>query len=487
MPEADEPERLDGKARKTMQTDVGGRQVRVVRNPSMRVRCFRATRDPRHAFFYPKCAEAGIVRPPLFLLKLFIRTGLAQLLPSVRRYLGDGADFLRYYSNRLLTSPLWELEYAAAGMALHGSEVIDLSQGSPSFDVLPSASTKLPADRRGWPSFAGLAELRGAVADKLLTDNGLVFNPAEEVLITAGVLGAVQIVLDAFVNRDDRVVLLDPCSPLYPLLIGSRQARICWLATWTEDGRTRFRLDHLARSLRGARLLVLNSPANPTGGAIAPEDLEQIAWWAARQDVLILSDEVLERYHSNGPPVSIGTMPRACRRTLTTGSVSKGYALASARTGWLAAYRHLLRPCLLTAALRSPFVPTLSQQIALAALRADPRGFEPIRAEIVSRRHYAYERLRAMDLNPMPPAGGFFLWVPVWHRGVSGRRFTEGLLRGQHVCITPGDLFGPSGTGYVRISCATDDGRLQEGLNRLAEYLQTCEGRPARQAEPMAA
>jgi aspartate/methionine/tyrosine aminotransferase len=427
------------------------------------------------------------VRQPLFLLKLFIHTGLARLLPSVRRHLVGGADFLRYYSNRLLTSPLWELEYAAAGMALHGPEVIDLSQGSPSFDVLPSTSTKLPADRRGWPPFAGWAELRGAVAEKLLTDNGLVFNPATEVLITAGVLGTVQTVLDAFVNRGDRVVLLDPCSPLYPLLARSRLARIRWLSTWTENGRTRFHLDHLARCLRGARLLVLNSPANPTGGVIAPEDLEQIAWWAARQDVLILSDEVLERYHPNGPPVSIGTLSGARQRTLTTGSVSKGYALASARVGWLAAYRHLLRPCLLTAALRSPFVPTLSQQIALAALRTDLREFEPIHAAMASRRHYAYERLRAMDLNPVEPAGGYFLWVPVWHRGVSGRHFAEGLLREHNVCITPGDLFGPSGAGYIRISCATDDGRLQEGLNRLAEYLQTCEGRPARQAAPMAA
>jgi aspartate/methionine/tyrosine aminotransferase len=419
------------------------------------------------------------VRDSLLLLKLIIHTGLAGLLPGVRRRLGGGADYLRYYSDRLLSSPLWELECAAAGLESLDPDTVDLTQGTPRFDLLPSASTKLPADRRGWPPFAGAPELRAAVAEKLLADNGLAFNPSGEVLITAGVLGAVQTVFDAFVNRGDRVVLFDPSSPLYALAARTRRARLWWLPTWVEDGRTRFRLDQLARALNGARLLVLNSPANPTGGVLAADDLEPIAWWAARHDVLLLSDESLERYQHDGRPVSIGTLPRARQRTLTAGSVSKGHALASARVGWLAAYRHLLRPCLLTAGLRSPFVPTVSQQIALAALGTGEAAFAPVRAEFDSRRRYTYERLRAMELNPSWPAGGFFFWVPVWDRGVSGRQFAEGLRRERKVCVSPGDLFGPGGAGFIRISYAADEGRLQEGLNRLADYLQAFEERPA--------
>lgn len=426
------------------------------------------------------------MRQPLFLLKLLIHSGAARWLPGVRRRLGD-ADFLRYYSNRLLAAPLRQLEEATANLHAPGVEVIDLTRGSPSFDVLPSATTKLPVDRRGWPPLAGLSELCGAVSEKLLCDNGLAFNPTGEILITAGVVGAVQTVLDAFVNRGDRVVLFDPCSPLFSLLARARRARLRWLPAWIEEGRTRFRKDHLARALRGARLLVLNSPNNPSGGVLAAEDLEEIAWWAERYDVLLLSDESFERYLPDGSSVSIGTLPRARQRTLTTGGVSQGYALASARVGWLAAYRHLLQPCRLTAALRSAFVPTLSQQIALAALRSDPDEFAPIRAEIASRCRYGYERLRGMDLNPTWPAGGYFLWVPIWERGVSGRRFAERLLRERQVRVSPGDLFGPSGEGYVRISCAIDDGRLQEGLNRLAEFLEIGQTYPLPQLQPLAA
>ncbi|MHB1423986.1 MAG: pyridoxal phosphate-dependent aminotransferase [Gemmataceae bacterium] len=411
------------------------------------------------------------MRQPLIFSKLLIHSGLARWLPSVRRRLDGGADYLRYYSDRLLAAPFRQLEDAADNLQATGVEVIDLARGAPSFDVLPSAGTKLPADRRGWPPFAGLTELRGAVADKLRHENGLDFDPDAEVLITAGVLGSVQTVLDAFVNPGDRVVLFDPCSPLYSLLAAARRAWLRWLPTWMDEGRTRFRFDHLARALRGARLLMLNFPVNPTGGVLAAEDLEEIAWWAERHDVLVLSDESFERYLPEGSSVSIGTMPRARRRTLTTGGVSQSHALASARVGWLAAHRHLLRPCLLTAALRAPFVPTLCQQIALSALRVDPSELAPIYAEFTSRRRYAFERLIAMDLHPAWPAGGFFSWVPVWEQGMSGRCFAERLLRERQVRVTPGDLFGPSGKGYVRISCALDDCRLQEGLNRLAEFV----------------
>jgi aspartate/methionine/tyrosine aminotransferase len=406
------------------------------------------------------------------LLRLLVRTGVARCLPGTQRRLDGGADFLRYYSDRLLDAPFRELERAAEALAPQGPEVVDLTQGAPHFDLLPSGSTKLPADRRGWPPPGGLPELRAAVAEKLLGDNRLAFSPGDEVLITAGALGAVGVVLDAFVNRGDGVVLPAPVSPLYPLAVHTRGARVRWLSTWLEDGRLRLRLDHLARALRGARLLVLCSPANPTGGILAPEDLEQIAWWADRHDVLLLSDEVFERFHHETRPLSVGALPRARRLTLTAGSVSKGHALASARVGWLAAHRHLLRPCLATAALRAPFVSTLVQQVALAALRTGPEAFEPVRAQFASRRRYTVERLRALGLSPAWPAGAFFVWLPVGHLAPSGRDFADALLRARGVRLLPGDLFGPGAEGHVRLSYAADEGRLEEGLNRLGEFVR---------------
>lgn len=413
---------------------------------------------------------------PLVLTRLMIRLGVARFLPGVRRRLGGDGRFLRYFSDHLLTAPLTTLEQAADLMEQIAPEVIDLTPGAPRFDLTPSGGSKLPADRRGWPAAGGLADLRAAVAEKLLADNRLAFNPAEEVLITDGALGAVHVALEAFVNPGDRVVLMDPSSPLHSLAARGRGARVHFLPTWTEDGRTRFHDDELAKALNGAQMLIVTSPANPTGTVLSAEDLERIAWWAERRDVLILSDEVFERYRHEGDAVSIGMLDRARRRTLTAGSVSKGHALAAACVGWLAGCRPLLLACRAAAAMRSPFVPTLCQQVALAALRTGADAFAPVLAEFESRRRYVFDRLRSIDLEPAWPAGAFFVWLPVWKLGLSGREFTAGLLDEKDVLVTPGDLFGPSGPGYIRISYAGDDGRLHEGIQRLTEYVLGLQG-----------
>jgi aspartate/methionine/tyrosine aminotransferase len=422
---------------------------------------------------------------PLFLTKLLIRSGIARHLPAVRRLTDGGGDFLHYYSDRVLAAPHAELAEAAALLEVYGPDVIDLSLGAPRFDLVPSGSTKLPADRRGLPPPWGLPELRAAVAEKLLTERSLAVSPGDEVLITHGAAGAFSVALDTFVNPGDRVVLFDPTSPLYRLTLRQRRARVRWVPTRTEEGRLRFPLDVLDRTLRGTRLLVVNDPCNPTGGVFAAEDLEQVAWWADRHDVLLFSDEVFARYRYDGAGPSLGTLPRARRRTLTAGSLSKGHALAAARVGWLAGYRHLVRPCAVTAALQTPFVSTLCQQVALTALRQPEEAFAAIRAEFESRRHYGFERLQGLGLAPAWPSGGFFFWVPVWPLGLTGRAFAEQLLKEKRVLVTPGEQFGPSGAAYVRLSYAAEDGRLREGLSRLGEFLrdlQPAQPQPVRAA-----
>lgn len=409
---------------------------------------------------------------PLFLARLLIRAGIARHLPAVRRLTDGGGDFLHYYSDRILAAPHAGLREAAALLEPYGPEVIDLSLGAPRLDLVPSGSTKLPADRRGWPPPWGLPELRAAVAERLLPEQALAVSPADEVLVTHGAAGAFGAALDAFVNPGDAVVLFDPTSPLYPLALRPRRARVRWVPARTEDGRLRFGLDRLDRALRGARLLVVADPCNPTGGVLAPEDLEQIAWWVDRHDVLLFSDAAFARYRYDGTGPALGALPRARRRALTAGSLSKGHGLAAARVGWLAGHRHLLRPCAVTMALQAPFVPTLAQQVAVAALRQGDEAFGPVRAAFASRRQYGFERLQALGLAPAWPGGGFFFWVPVWQLGLTGREFAEQLLRAKQVAVTPGEPFGPSGAAYVRLSYAAEDGRLREGLTRLGEFLR---------------
>lgn len=408
--------------------------------------------------------------------RFLVRTGLARLLPGVRRLTDGGQDFVHYYSQRILAGPHAELR-DAAGLLEQPDEPdrVDLSLGTPLFDLAPSLSTKLPADRRGYPPAWGLLELRALIAQKFEAEQQLHVRPEDEVLITQGVAGALSVVLDTFVNPGERVVLFDPSSPLYSWMLRHRRARPGWIKTGVEAGRLRFRHDDLARSLKGARLILLDVPHNPTGASLAPEDIEEIVWWADRHDVLIFCDQAFDRFQYDGEPLRIGSLVNTHRRTISAGSVSKGHGLASARVGWLAGHRHLVRPCALSATLQTPFVPTLCQQIALAALKQPEESFAAIRADFNSRRRYAFDRLGAMGLKPVWPAGGFFFWVPIHDLGYTGRDFAEELRQDHKVLVWPGEFFGPSGAGFIRLSYASDEGRLREGLTRLAEFVRTPE------------
>jgi aspartate/methionine/tyrosine aminotransferase len=405
---------------------------------------------------------------PLFLTKLLTRTGLARFLPGMRRRYGEAVAILHYYSDRLLATPHAELAEAGALLEPHEPDVIDLAQGVARLDApaLPRCGERLGIlDPRGLP------ELREAVAGKLAADHRLPISPARQVFVTHGAAGAFHAVLDAFVNPGDRVVLFDPTSPLYALALKQRRARIRWVPATVERGQLRFRLDRLAGALHRARLVVLSDPANPTGGVLAPEDLEQIVWWADHHDALILYDEAFGRFRYEGERVPLGTLPRAGRRMLLSGSVSKGHGLTSARVGWLAGHRYLVGACAVSAGLHGCVAP-LCQMLALAALGLEEGAFDPGLREFASRRRYAHERLTAAGFRPAWPAGGLFFWVPVGHLGLTGRAFAARLLREKRVLVAPGELFGPGGEGYVRLSYAAEDGRLREGLTRLSDFVR---------------
>ncbi len=418
---------------------------------------------------------------PFWLTKALVRTGIARWLPSVRRRLDGGAAYLHYLSDRCLAAPLDGLADLAAYWRADAADAIDLAGLAPRLDSPAPPRTVVP---RGYPPPGGLPELRSAVSDHLAAGQ-LTVSPAEEVLITAGATGAFAVALDTFVNPGDRVVLFAPTSPLFRVGLEHRRAHVRWVPTTTEDGRVRFHMEPFTKALPRAKLLVLAQPANPTGGRFAAEDLEQIAWWANKFDVLIYCDESFARYRDDGDHVSIGSLGPAARRTLTAGSATFGWGLAAARVGWLAGHRHLIRPCGVTAALTCPFVPAAGQHAAAAALRQPGEAFAPVRAAVAAKRRYAVERLTGLGLEPVVPAGGLSVWLPVGPLGLTGRAFADRLYAERRVLVTPGELYGPGGEGYVRLSVAGEDGRLREGLGRLAEFV--AELRPAAAAPEPAA
>lgn len=416
-----------------------------------------------------------------FWKRLLVRTGLARFHPATDRLAKGGRKFLRYYSDRVLAAPVEELTDPATFPDADGTDVLNLNRSAPPVEAFSGG--RPPGYHFGTASANGDTALRSAIAERC----GRNVNPDEEVLVTHGATAAYASVLDAFVNPGDRVVLFDPCSPLFALGAKSRRANVRWVPTWTEDGRTRFVLEGLAKAVRGAMLLVLADPTNPTGGMLTTEDYEQIAWLARRQDVLIYLDRSFGRYHyADSPPPAYAEVPGMENRLLTAGSVTQGYGVGAARVGWVTGPKHLINAVSLMANLSAPFVSASSQQIALKALTAAESLFTPTRELFRRKRDYTLERLRGMGLEPTTPTGGYTCWVSVAGLGMTGRAFAEKLVREQRVLVGPGLAYGPSGKDCVRVSFAEEDGRLREGLTRLGQFVAGLKGEPLVTAERIA-
>lgn len=411
-----------------------------------------------------------------FWKRLFVRTGLARFSSAADRLTGGGRKFLRYYSDRVLAAPVEELTDPATFPAGE-PDVLNLNRAAPPTEAFSGG--RPPGYHFGTASTSGDAALRAAIAERC----GRSVNPDGEVCVTHGATAAFAATLDAFVNPGDRVVMFDPCSPLFALGAKSRRAKVRWVPTWTEDGRTRFVVDGLARILRGAMLLVIADPTNPTGGTLTADGYEQIAWLARRQDVLLYIDESFGRYRYDADRPAFATMPGMENRLLTAGSVTQGYGVGSARVGWVTGPKHLVNAVSLMANLSAPFVAPACQQAALKALTAAESLFAPTLELFQRKRDYAVERLRGMGFEPATPTGGYTCWVSVAGLGLTGRQFAEQLLREKRVLVGPGSAFGPSGMDFVRISFAEEDGRLREGLTRMAQFVAALKGQPVVTAE----
>jgi aspartate/methionine/tyrosine aminotransferase len=407
---------------------------------------------------------------PFWLTKLLIRTRLAGFTQRARRLAEGGSAYLRYYSDRVLTAPLDDLLDPAVVPDAPGSEVLDLNQPTPDAAPARGAVSVGRTDTLCSPGRVPmtLPELSSAIADRY-RERGRSVNPATDVMATHGATAAYGAALDAFINRGDRIVLFDPSSPLFALGAKSRRAVVRWVPTWLEEGRCRYIAADFQRAMRGAKMLVLSDPGNPAGGCLTNEDLEQIAWIAAGYGVIIYLDESFSAFRTGDRPRSLATIPGAERLTITAGSVSQEFGQPGIRVGWLAGPRHLIRACQLTANITAPYVPPMCQQAAARLLSEAASG--EAAHWYRAKRQYTLDRLRAIGFEPEAPGGGYFIWVSVSSTGMDGRIFAEQLLKESGVLVGPGAAFGPTGEGHVRISFGTDEGRLREGLNRLAAFV----------------
>lgn len=388
----------------------------------------------------------------------------------------------------LQPSPTLAVEARVKELLRAGADIVGFGAGEPDFPtpehVKEAARAALREDRTRYTVVAGVPELREAICRKLERENGLRYAP-DEVLVSAGSKHALFNAVAALCEEGDEVLIPSPYWVSYP-----EQVRYCggvpvFVPTDPERGFRPRAADVAAALTPRSRLLILNSPNNPTGAVAEPGELQAIARLAVERDLWVISDEIYEHIvYEPARHVSIAAFPGMRERTVVVGGVSKAYAMTGWRLGWAAGPRPVIRAMADLQGQVTSNASTISQYAALAALEGPQEPVRAMVAEYRRRRDYALARLRGMPgMRCTEPDGAFYLFVSV--EGLLGRRLgglelTDGdavaaaLLEHARVAVVPGSGFGLP--GYIRISYACSLERLREGLDRIEAALRQVSG-----------
>ncbi len=357
-----------------------------------------------------------------------------------------------------------EISNAAKRMAQEGVDVISLSIGEPDFDTPAHIKDAcIEALRRGETHYApstGIPALTKAIAEKLNRENGIPAKP-DEVIVTCGAKDAIYEAMEAVLNPGDEVLILDPSWVSYEpcARLAGAAARHHALSTET------FQVDDSLLEAVGARtkMIVVNTPSNPSGAVLNGASLRLIADICRDHDLYALSDEIYEKLVYGEEHISLASLPEMAERTITVNGFSKAYAMTGWRIGYAAAPRPILRQMekVQQHTISSPT--TFAMVGAVAALEGPQDCVESMRREFERRRDYLIPALRDLGYATAPADGAFYAYVKVEGDDMA---IARSWLRDAHVAVTPGTAFGTP--GWLRLSYATSMKNLKEAVGRIA-------------------
>ncbi len=372
----------------------------------------------------------------------------------------------------------------AANMRAEGKDVVSFGAGEPDFDtpefIKQAACEALEAGDTKYTPRTEKALIQ-AVADKLARENGLTVEPGQ-VALTFGGKHALYCAFQALVDPGDKVLIPSPYWVSYPEMVKLAGGEPVILPT-TQSGGFEVSPEQIAEAGKDAKILVLNSPCNPTGVTYSPAKLKAIAEAVLETDLIVFSDEVYEKLVFAGAEfVSFAALdPRLPERTLTFNTLSKTYAMTGWRLGWAAGPAEVMGAVrkLMSQSTTKPVSFVEAGGLQAYASRDADEQVESMRREFERRGIYMAERLNAMDgVECLPPTGAFYCFPEVsahYGRSLGGievsdsMSFTQAALEAVQVALVPGAAFGED--KCVRLSFATGMDQIENGLDRLEKLL----------------
>ena len=375
------------------------------------------------------------------------------------------------------TETAFEVLARARGLEAKGHSIVHLEIGEPDFATPPNiVEAAERAIRDGFTHYTpsgGLMPARQAVADWIRRWYEVEVTP-QQVVMVPGSKNVILFSALALVDRGVEVILPDPGYPIYESLV--RLAGGTPVAIALRE-RNQFRLD--VEELKSkitprTRLIIINSPQNPTGGVLSLRDLEQIAELAQAHDLYVLSDEVYGQITYDGQHASILTIPGMVDRTIYSDGLSKAYSMCGWRLGFAVAPLPIAQRMETLMINTSSCAAAFTQMAAIEALSSpkSDRAVEAMVAEFKHRRDVIVDLLNAMPgISCHRPLGAFYVFPNITQTGLDERTLADRLLYEGGVAALPGTSFGPGGKGYLRFSYANSVPQIEEGMRRMQGVL----------------
>ncbi|MGH9670070.1 MAG: pyridoxal phosphate-dependent aminotransferase, partial [Terriglobales bacterium] len=372
------------------------------------------------------------------------------------------------------TETAFEVLVRARALEAKGRDIVHLEIGEPDFDtpanVIEAATDAL---HKGWTHYgpsAGLPQLRQAIAEEVARTRGVKVTP-EEVVVVPGGKPIIFFLILALIEEGDEVIYPNPGFPIYESMVNFLGAKAVPIRLREEMD---FRLDvnELARLINDrTKLVILNSPHNPTGGVLEEHDVREIARAIGDRDILVLSDEIYSRLIFEGSHFSILSLDGWRERTVLLDGFSKTYAM----TGWRMGYG-VMRADLATHVARlmtncNSCTASFTQVAGIEALRGDQTSVEKMCAEFKRRRDRMVAGLnRIKGFSCRLPKGAFYTFPNITGTGWKSKKLADALLEEADVACLSGTAFGDYGEGYLRFSVANSMENLEKALSRVDEW-----------------
>lgn len=363
-------------------------------------------------------------------------------------------------------------------IAAEDRKVISLGPGEPDFDTPKRIreATKRAIDKgmTHYSTTRGMPELREELSRKLRKQNGINADPDTEVMVTTGSSEGLFLASLALVEPGDRVVMPNPSYMNYIPMTEIFQGRPLFVNLTHENGFT-FDIDQVKKRIDGkTHVMILNSPANPTGHVMPRKSLEEIADLVEEHNMVVFSDEAYEDFvYGKSKHVSIASLNGMHGRVVSFYTFSKSYAMAGYRVGYLAGPRDIVKAMNRVRLYSSLSNSQFSQMAALEALRGPRTEIERMRKEYERRGKMLHRRLAAMGgwFECNEPEGAFYMFPSIKKFGMTSTHLAHMILEKAKVLVVPGTEFGETGEGYVRMSYATSYEKIQEAMDRIENWL----------------